>query len=79
MFADLMAKLMLFATPGKEALVWAAFAEELLRHNGHQKAIHHVAIDMTASYTKCVSDNLGDAQVVYDKFLVIQNALEACD
>jgi transposase len=68
-----------FATPGKDASVWEAFAAELLRHNGHPKAIQHVAIDMSAAYAKGVSDNLGNAQVVYDKFHVIQNVVEACD
>ncbi len=78
-FADLAAKRVLFATPGKDASVWAAFAEELLRHNGHPKAIQHMAIDMSAAYTKGVSGNLGKAQVVSDKFHVIQNVVEACD
>jgi transposase len=78
-FADLVAKRVLFATPGKDASVWEAFAAELLRHNGHPKAIQHVAIDMSAAYAKGVSDNLGNAQVVYDKFHVIQNGVEACD
>jgi transposase len=78
-FADLVAKRVLFATPGKDASVWEAFAAELLRHNGHPKAIQHVAIDMSAAYAKGVSDNLGNAQVVYDKFHVIQNVVEACD
>ena len=78
-FADLVAKRVLFATPGKDASVWEAFAAELLRHNGHPKAIQHVAIDMSAAYAKGVSDNLGNAQVVYDKFHVIQNVVDACD
>ena len=78
-FADLMTKRVLFATPGKDALVWGAFAGELLRHNGHPKAIQYVAIDMSPAYIKGVSDNLGNAQVVYDKFHVIQNVVEACD
>ena len=34
-FVDLVAKRGLFTKPGKNALVWAAFAAELLRHNGH--------------------------------------------
>jgi transposase len=42
-FSDLITKRLLFATPGEEASVWEAFAEELLRHNGHPKAIQHVA------------------------------------
>jgi transposase len=78
-FADLVAKRVLFPTPGRDAPVWAAFAAELLRHNGHPKAIQHVAIEMSAACTKGVSDNLGNARVVYDKFHVIQNVVEACD
>jgi transposase len=78
-FTDLVANRVLFATPGKDASVWAAFAAELLRHNGHPKAIQHVAIDMSAVYTKGVSNNLGNVQVVSDKFHVIQNVVEACD
>jgi transposase len=78
-FADLMTKRVHFARRCLGASVWAAFAEELLRHNGHPKAIQHVAIDMSAAYTKGISDNLGNAQVVYDKFHVIQNVVEACD
>ena len=50
-FADLVAKSVLFVTPGQDASVWKAFAAELLRHNGHPKAIQHVAIDMSAAYT----------------------------
>jgi transposase len=78
-FADLMTKRVLFATPGKDASVWAAFAAKLLRHSGHPKAIQHVAIDMSAAYTKGVSDNLGNARVEYYKFHVIRTVVEACD
>jgi transposase len=78
-FADLVAKRVLFATPGKDASVWEAFAAELLRHNGHRKAIQHIAIDMSAAYAKGVSDNLGNAQVVCDKLHVIQNVVASCD
>jgi transposase len=78
-FANLLAKRGLFATAGKDVSVWEAFAAELLRHNGHTKAILCVAIYMSAAYTKGVASNLGKAQVVYDKFHVIQNVVEACD
>jgi transposase len=78
-FADLLAKRVLFATPGRDASVWEAFAAELLRHNGHTKAIQYVAIDMSAAYIKGVNGNLWNARVVYDKFHVIQNVVEACD
>jgi hypothetical protein len=41
-FADIVAKTVFFATLGKDASFWAAFAGELLRHNGYPKAIQHV-------------------------------------
>jgi transposase len=78
-FPDLTAKRLLFATPGKDASVWQAFAAELLRHNGHPKALHDVAIDMSAAHVRGVSDNFGNGRVVYDKCYVIQNVVEACD
>ncbi len=78
-FADLLAKRVLFATPGKDASVWEAFAAELLRHNGYPKAIQYVASAMSAAYIKGVRDNLGNAQVVYDKFHITQYVVEACD
>jgi hypothetical protein len=38
----------------------------LLRHNGHSKAIQHVAIAMSAAYTQSFSDNLRNARMVYN-------------
>lgn len=78
-FADLVQKRVVFATPGKDASTWEAFAAELLGHNGHPKAITQVAIDMSAAYAKGVRENFGNAQIVYDKFHVIQTVVEACD
>jgi len=48
-FADLMTKRVPFATPGKDATVWEAFAVELQQYNGHLKAIQYVTIDMSAA------------------------------
>ena len=36
-------------------------------------------MDISAAYAKGVSDALGNAQVVYDKFHIIQNVVTACD
>jgi hypothetical protein len=67
-FADLMTQRVLGAAPGKHFSVWAAFVEELLRHNGHLSAIQHLAIDistiLSTIYSKLGSDNLGNARVV---------------
>jgi hypothetical protein len=40
------------------------FGGELLRQNGHPKAIQYVAIDMSAAYIKGASENLANAQLV---------------
>ena len=43
-FPDLIAMQIPPATPGTAASIWAAFAEELQQHNGHPKAIQHLAV-----------------------------------
>lgn len=78
-FADLKAKRVVFATPGKDASTWEAFADELLKHNGHPKAITQAAIDMSPAYIKGVKENLGNAQIVFDKFHVIGQVNDAVD
>ena len=70
---------LLFSTPGEDGSVWETFAAELLRHNGHPKAIQYAAVDMSAAYTNGVSDNLGNPRVVYYKSHVIQNVVEESD
>ena len=78
-FVDLQAKRVLLAVEGKDSGTWARFAEELGRHNGHPKAITRVAIDMSPAYIKGVSQNFGNAQLVFDKFHVIQAANEGVE
>lgn len=78
-FADLVEKRVLFATEGKDASVWASFAQELQAHNGHPKAITQVAIDMSPAYQKGVRENFGNAELVFDKFHVIQEANEGVE
>jgi transposase len=76
-FADLQARRVLLAVEGKDASVWERFADELLKHNGHPKAITQVAIDMSPAYQKGVAENLGNAAVVFDKFHLVSNVVEA--
>jgi transposase len=78
-FADLEAKRVLFGVEGKAAGVWAAFAEELVAHNGHPKAVTQVAIDMSPAYQKGVRENFGNAALVFDKFHVVQATNEGVD
>jgi len=78
-FADLVNKRVLFGTEGKDASVWERFAQELQAHNGHPKAVTQVAIDMSPAFIKGVRDNFGNADLVFDKFHVIQEANEGVE
>lgn len=78
-FVDLEAKRVLLAVEGKDAGTWKRFAEQLGRHNGHPKAITQVAIDMSPAYIKGVTENFGNAVIVYDKFHVVSQVSGAVD
>ena len=78
-FADLVKKRVLFATEGRDGETWARFVETLEKHNGHQHAITQVSMDMSAAYEKGVRENCRHAQVVFDKFHVIQQVNQAVD
>jgi transposase len=78
-FVDLLAKRVLFATEGKDAATWKAFAAALLAHNGHPKAVTDVAIDMSPAYRKGVEENFGNATVSFDKFHVVRQVVEGVD
>jgi len=78
-FVDLAAKRVLLATEGKDASVWERFAEQLLAHNGHPKAITQIAIDMSPAFIKGVRDNFGNAALVFDKFHVVSQVNAAVE
>ena len=78
-FADLLNKQVLFGTEGKDAGVWERFAQEFEGHNGHPKSVTQVAIDMSRAFIKGVRENFGNAQLVFDKFHVIQEANEGVE
>ena len=78
-FADLVRKAVLFATPGKDSETWAEFVQALAAHNGHPHALTHVSMDMSKAYAKGVRDYCRNAQIVYDKFHVIAHANQAVD
>ena len=78
-FADLVEKRVLFATEGKDAGTFEAFVQALGEHNGHPKAVTQAAIDMSPAYRKGVRENLGNAEVVFDKFHVVARVNGALD
>lgn len=78
-FADLVNKRVVFATDGKDHTTFRRFAEEILKHNGHPKAITAVAMDMSKAYQKGAKEELGNAQVVFDPFHVTALVSQAVD
>jgi transposase len=78
-FADLVAKKVLFATEGHDASTWETFVQALEAHHGHRHAITQVSMDMSAAYQKGVKENCRNAQVVFDKFHVLANASKRVD
>ena len=78
-FADLVAKRVLFATEGKDKEVWMKFVEALENHHGHRHSITQASMDMSRAYQAGVAENCRNAQVVFDKFHVIANANKAVD
>ena len=78
-FADLIAKRVLFATEGKDKEVWARFIEALEKHNGHRHAITQASMDMSRAYQSGVAEHCRNAQVVFDKFHLIAHANKAVD
>jgi transposase len=73
-FADLVAKRVIFATEGCGKETWAAFVQELEAHHGHRHAITQVSMDMSTADEFGAKENCRNAQVVFDKFHVIANA-----
>lgn len=78
-FADLMKRRVVFATEGKDHTTFLRFAEEILKHNGHPKAITAVAMDMSKAYQKGARHELGNAQIVFDPFHVAALVSQAVD
>ncbi len=78
-FVDLVARRVLLAVEGKDGTVWERFSEQLLKHNGHPKAITQIAIDMSPAYEKGVRENFGNAQIVFDKFHVVTQVVQAVE
>ena len=78
-FADLLAKRVLFAVEGKDKETWMKFVAALEEHNGHRHAIKQVSMDMSPAYQSGVAETCRHAQVVFDKFHIIAHVNKAVD
>lgn len=78
-FCDADARRVLFATPGKDAATFAAFAEDLAAHGGAAQAITDVSLDMGLAYQAGARAHCPNAAVSFDPFHVVALANEAMD
>ena len=76
---DLRAKRLLFATPGRDHQTVLDFVADLKAHGGNPADVEHVCMDMSAAYALGVAKALPQAQISFDRFHVIQMALQAMD
>lgn len=70
---------LLFMTDGKSADTFERFALELVEHQGDPNSITEVAIDMSPAFRSGAAKHLPQAEVVFDRFHVMQMAGEALD
>lgn len=79
LFVDLVARRLLFATPGREAETVHRFAADLTAHGGEPAQITEVCADMSPAYIKGVTTALPNAALTFDKFHLMQLLNAAVD
>jgi transposase len=78
-FADMDSGQVMFVTKGKDSGTVKAFAEELPKHEARPEQIKEVTIDMSPAFISGVAEHLGEANITFDKFHVIQALNKAQD
>ncbi|ODT97475.1 MAG: transposase [Rhodanobacter sp. SCN 67-45] len=79
LFCDLDARRLLFATQGRNAATFKAFADDLAAHGGDAKAITDVSLDLGAAYQAGAREHCPDAAISFDPFHVVALANAALD
>ena len=79
LFHDLKENRLLFATEGRKAEVFEAFADDLEVHGGCAENVRNVCMDMSVSFLSGAETTLPWAAVTYDEFHLIQLANKALD
>ncbi len=79
MFCDLDARRLLFATQGKDAAIFEAFAGDLAAPGGDAEAITDVSLDLGAAYQAGARKHCPNAKISFDPFHVVALANGALD
>jgi transposase len=77
--SNLFAKWLPFGICRKHTKACLTFSAEFLGREECPNAMRQVTIEMSVASINQVRNNLKNAQVVYDKFHVIQNLVEGCN
>lgn len=70
---------LLFMTAGRTAASVGQFAAAMPAHGAGPAQVKHATIDMSAAYQKGIREHLPDAQIVFERFHVMQLAGKALD
>ena len=73
-FVDLDTRQTIFVCQGKDADTFKRFTDWLLAHNGEPTLIETVSMDMSHAFTAGCMTYLPQANIVYDKFHMVQEA-----
>src|SRR5690606_19769711 len=73
------ARRLLFATQGRNAATFAAFAEDLAAHGGDAEAITDVSLDLGAAYQAGAREHCPNAAISFNPFHVVALANAALD
>ena len=76
-FADLVAKRVLYSVPGKDSSTWKAFVKELGKHAAKVEQIECVSMDMSVAFKKGIAETSPQAEVVFDKYHLIAKTNKA--
>jgi len=78
-FADKVTGYVLYVCKGKDASTIGKFFTELLSHHGNPRKITQACCDMSAAFIAGITEYLENAQIIFDKFHVMQLTNEAVD
>lgn len=78
-FADLDDSKVVFATPGRDASVYARFVQDLQAHGGSAGQIEQVCQDMSEAFLSGALEHLPNAEITFDRYHVKAKLSEAVD
>ena len=78
-FADLDARRLLYATPGRRSGVLKEFRKDLEAHGGSAEGVRELCMDMSAAYMKGARESFPDAEITFDRFHVVKLLNEAVE